>query len=180
MLPKRHCGLWEPRRCALKKVKVVLLSLFVLWFCVTVVFALPWSRDMYNLPSIWPFERVMPAQPEGTLPVTGGELAMTREEASEDLRNPAPSTPESIAEGQELFKIYCVVCHGPEGKGDGPIAAKLTMPPADLTADLVKERSDGFIYATIRSGGVLMPAMGSSLSETERWAVVNYVRNQQN
>jgi mono/diheme cytochrome c family protein len=36
-------------------------------------------------------------------------------------------------EGQALYHEYCAVCHGPQGKGDGPMARALKTPPADLT-----------------------------------------------
>jgi mono/diheme cytochrome c family protein len=35
--------------------------------------------------------------------------------------------------GQAIFKTYCASCHGPEAKGDGPIAKHLRMAPPDLT-----------------------------------------------
>jgi mono/diheme cytochrome c family protein len=36
-------------------------------------------------------------------------------------------------EGQALYREYCAVCHGEQGKGDGPMARALKSPPADLT-----------------------------------------------
>ena len=36
-------------------------------------------------------------------------------------------------QGPALYKAYCAVCHGPEGKGNGPAASTLKIPPADLT-----------------------------------------------
>lgn len=36
-------------------------------------------------------------------------------------------------QGQELFGRYCAACHGVNGAGDGPVAAALQPPPADLT-----------------------------------------------
>jgi len=44
-----------------------------------------------------------------------------------------PVGPTSAASGQEMFNTYCAVCHGKEGKGDGPAAAALKKAPADLT-----------------------------------------------
>jgi mono/diheme cytochrome c family protein len=35
--------------------------------------------------------------------------------------------------GRDTFLRYCASCHGPEGRGDGPLAASLTTAPADLT-----------------------------------------------
>ncbi len=43
----------------------------------------------------------------------------------------APQT--SAASGKEMFNAYCASCHGKDAKGDGPAAAALTTPPADLT-----------------------------------------------
>jgi len=35
--------------------------------------------------------------------------------------------------GKQMFEAYCATCHGKEGKGDGPVAAALKVPPTDLT-----------------------------------------------
>lgn len=43
----------------------------------------------------------------------------------------AEAEPESL--GPLYYRTYCVTCHGPEGKGDGPAAADLPTRPADLT-----------------------------------------------
>lgn len=43
--------------------------------------------------------------------------------------------------GQMLFMENCIACHGAEGRGDGPLAAGLTTPPADLTR--IAARRDG-------------------------------------
>ena len=44
-----------------------------------------------------------------------------------------PIKPTSAASGQEMYKGYCAVCHGTSGKGDGPAASALKVPPPDLT-----------------------------------------------
>ena len=43
--------------------------------------------------------------------------------------------------GAQMFKEYCAVCHGPAGKGDGPVANALKVPPPDLTT--LAQRHDG-------------------------------------
>jgi len=45
-----------------------------------------------------------------------------------------PVQPTSPASGKEMFTTYCAVCHGTDGKGGGPAASALKVPPADLTA----------------------------------------------
>lgn len=37
--------------------------------------------------------------------------------------------------GSHLYRAYCLVCHGKEGQGDGPLAKKMNVRPADLTSD---------------------------------------------
>jgi mono/diheme cytochrome c family protein len=45
----------------------------------------------------------------------------------------APIKPTAASNAQEMFTTYCAVCHGKEGKGNGPAASALTKAPADLT-----------------------------------------------
>lgn len=54
-------------------------------------------------------------------------------------REPAPMT--SPASGKEMFLSYCAPCHGKTAKGDGPAAAALKQPPADLT--MLAKRNGG-------------------------------------
>lgn len=58
--------------------------------------------------------------------------ALTR--AQEKPVKKAPIQASNPASGAEMFKQYCAVCHGKDGKGDGPAAADLKTAPADLTA----------------------------------------------
>ena len=44
-----------------------------------------------------------------------------------------PNDPMLAEVGAEMFKQYCASCHGMNGEGDGPVAASLKKPPADLT-----------------------------------------------
>jgi mono/diheme cytochrome c family protein len=45
----------------------------------------------------------------------------------------APPVPVSAANGPEMFRAYCAVCHGSDGRGGGPAAEALRKVPADLT-----------------------------------------------
>jgi mono/diheme cytochrome c family protein len=103
---------------------------------------------------------------------------MTRDEAGKVLRNPVPIARRSVENGRRLFGIYCALCHGADGKGSGPVAAKF-VPPPDLTLATFQQRTDGFLYGTIRMGGPLMPPYAEVLSTRERWDVVNFLRSLQ-
>lgn len=71
-----------------------------------------------------------------------------------------PTAPDS---GKEMFNTYCAVCHGAEGKGDGPAFAALKKMPADLTV-LSKNNGGTFpelrVYGAIK-GDLNLPAHGS-------------------
>lgn len=44
-----------------------------------------------------------------------------------------PIKPVAASDAAGMFQNYCAVCHGKEGKGNGPAASALTKTPADLT-----------------------------------------------
>ena len=57
---------------------------------------------------------------------------------SSNLDNEQPNyTPseEIIARGAALYETWCIDCHGPDLKGDGPSAETMTVKPEDLTED---------------------------------------------
>jgi mono/diheme cytochrome c family protein len=58
----------------------------------------------------------------------------------------------SIARGAELFPADCAACHGPTGRGDGPAAKTLPVPPADLTASHLWMHSDGELFWWLSHG----------------------------
>ena len=93
--------------------------------------------------------------------------------------NPFSATADSVATGATIFTTNCVVCHGEEGRGDGPAAAGLETKPADLNAGHVQGLSDGALFYIVTHGkpDTPMPAWEEILVEAEdRWNVVNFMR----
>lgn len=94
---------------------------------------------------------------------------------SPSIGNPIAPTPENLRYGKQMYDTTCIVCHGATGTGQGYVVPPYPQPP-DLTAQRVRNWSDGEIYHVITSGQGRMWSYKSQLSQMERWAVVNYVR----
>jgi mono/diheme cytochrome c family protein len=92
------------------------------------------------------------------------------------LRNPLRPTPKVLAQGQILFNTYCMVCHGPAGKGGGPVTQKGFPPPPTVVSDKVRNWPDGMIFHVISQGQNLMPSYAAQIAPEERWAIIHYVR----
>lgn len=142
-----------------------------------VVHAWPWSRDLMNQPSIKPQEPPINTFPKDSVPVGGPWTKVADRDHAENIPNPVPATKASIRMGHALFMTYCFPCHGASGKGNGPVGKVFELQPADLTSDYVKGLKDGWIWGTITFGSYIMPRYGYDMNPTERWDVVNYVRN---
>jgi mono/diheme cytochrome c family protein len=71
-------------------------------------------------------------------------LAVTSPEVTAD--------PPPAYEGRRLYVSYCQLCHGTDGKGDGPLARKMQIRPADLTTT-VRSRSDTILRKIITGEG---------------------------
>lgn len=84
----------------------------------------------------------------------------------------------SIARGQSIFLANCASCHGASGRGDGPAAASLDPPPADLTSGEHHGHAYEDLFHWIENGipGSAMPAFGDKLSDEQIGDVVNYIR----
>jgi mono/diheme cytochrome c family protein len=89
--------------------------------------------------------------------------------------NPVPANATTLAAGQKLYVNNCLTCHGASGKGDGPGGAALEKKPADFTSR-IKGESDGAIFWKITEGRSPMVSWKGSLSETQRWELVNYIK----
>jgi len=90
--------------------------------------------------------------------------------------NPLAGNANALAAGQKLYVGNCMTCHGPSGKGDGPGGAALEKKPADLGARIKAGETDGELFWKISEGRSPMISWKASLSETQRWELVNYIR----
>lgn len=98
------------------------------------------------------------------------------------FRSPTDFAATSIVHGATLFAQNCVVCHGATGQGDGPAAASLAIPPADLTQAHLWAHSDGEMFWWLThgieapDGGMAMPGFAAKLKADDRWTLIDFVR----
>lgn len=82
---------------------------------------------------------------------------------------------ELIELGKKKYEIYCAVCHGESGNGNG-ITKQYGINASNLISQIYADRPDGNIYNTINKGYNTMYGYGAKLLPKERWAVVAYLR----
>ncbi len=91
-------------------------------------------------------------------------------------KSPLPNDKKTVEQGEKIAKLNCVACHGAVGKGDGAAAVALNPKPADWTSKRVQDDTDGELFWKITTGRGAMPAW-RHLPETDRWALVQYIRS---
>ncbi len=90
--------------------------------------------------------------------------------------NPIEANVVNLASGKKSYEKECLSCHGRKGKGDGPSSVTLDVIPGDLSSAKVQDQTDGEIFWKITEGKKPMPTSKLTLTDDQRWEVVNYVR----
>lgn len=101
--------------------------------------------------------------------------------ASIQNKNPFTFTKEQVdGEGKKLYTVYCSVCHGEAGDGQGHLVqiGKFPPPPTYLSGALLT-LPEGQRYHTLMYGKGLMGSYASQLDHKERWLVLDYVKSLQ-
>ncbi len=89
---------------------------------------------------------------------------------------PVPVTKELIDRGQERFNIYCIVCHGPVGNGDGMIVRRGFPKPPTYHDDRLRNAPVGHFFDVITNGWGKMNPYAYQVQPADRWAIVAYIR----
>lgn len=89
---------------------------------------------------------------------------------------PAPVTKELIERGQERFNVYCIVCHGPLGNGDGMVVRRGFPKPPTYHDDRLRNAPVGHFFDVITNGWGRMPSYSYQITPADRWAIVSYIR----
>ncbi len=90
-----------------------------------------------------------------------------------------PYTTESIVRGSDLYAANCLGCHGPQGRGDGPIGRSFPTRPAHLT-ELAARHRDGDIFWWIAHGipGTPMPGFAPGVRDVDIWHLIQFLHAQ--
>ena len=90
---------------------------------------------------------------------------------------PVEYTVEFANRGRERYDIYCSVCHGAAGDGQGIVmAGGYGFVPIGFHNDRLRTVEDGYLYEVITQGVRSMPAYAQQIPIADRWAIVAYVR----
>lgn len=152
--------------------KLTILFLLALLFAASCDYA-----RMRDQESVRTWEKQMPAAPDYTIPTDGGYQVLAHTQPA-SLRNPVTDTLQSVERGRIAYSYFCIQCHGRNLKGYGTVGQSFSPLPSDLTATDVLQQSDGELYYKIRMGFKRHPPLFTTVSDTDTWSIVNYVRTQ--
>jgi len=185
--PQRKDEIEKPKRIAARGVpggRALPLLLLTLCFFVSC------RRDMYDQPKAKPlsensfFKDGASARQIPAHTVAHGDADVGKDVAfSTGLTNgvliaklPVPLTPSLLSRGRERYDIYCAVCHGRTGAGNGEIVRRGFPAPPSFHVDRLRNAPIGHFFDVITHGYGVMYSYASRVEVGDRWAVAAYLR----
>ena len=110
------------------------------------------------------------AQQAGAAPAATGEFA------GYTTTFPFPIDKAALDRGQERFNIFCAVCHGRLGDGNGMIPKRGYRQPPSYHQDRLRQAPVGYIFDVATNGFGAMPDYSAQISVDDRWKIVAYIR----
>jgi mono/diheme cytochrome c family protein len=115
--------------------------------------------------------------PRGWMPYDYEDSNEGLELARAELTMTLPVTEENLARGAELYDIYCAVCHGEKGDGQGILMKREKFLGIPSYADPGRNITEGSIYHVQMYGLNSMGSYASQTNELERWQITQHVLN---
>jgi len=123
-----------------------------------------------------------PRQMEAMLPVSGSiprgwipygyeNTLQGKALATKELKIPIEVNEENLSKGKELFNIYCAICHGKKGDGQGTLVKREKFLGIPSLADKGRNITEGDIYHVMMYGLNSMGSYASQTNEKERWQI---------
>ena len=91
--------------------------------------------------------------------------------ATKELKMPLAVNEENLTKGKELFNIYCAICHGNKGDGQGTLVKREKFLGIPSLADKGRNITEGDIYHVMMYGLNSMGSYASQTNEKERWQI---------
>ncbi len=163
--------------------KKVWYGLLMAWFMLTAC-----NNGMEDQPKYEPFEASIlfdngtSAQPLLVNTVARGQLqADTHQYAGQSDGGLAAAFPftvtlEVLARGQQRYDIYCSLCHGLSGYGDGIVVQRGLTPPPSFHDERLRAAPVGHFFDVITNGFGAMYSYGDRVAPQDRWAIAAYIR----
>lgn len=104
--------------------------------------------------------------------VFGQEWTVPDDKAN--LTNPSEYNLTNVKKGKDIYQLNCKSCHGDAGKNN---ALPLVPAPPDLASETMHANTEGGLYYKITTGKGGMPQFETTLSDDDRWRLVNYIMN---
>ena len=89
---------------------------------------------------------------------------------------PIAVTTDTVSRGKQRYEIFCSVCHGLTGNGDGMIVRRGFRRAASFNDDRLRQAPVGHFFDAISNGWGAMPSYAPQIPTGDRWAIISYVR----
>ena len=89
---------------------------------------------------------------------------------------PFPMTASTLERGRERYDIFCAVCHGFTGNGDGFVVQRGMKPPSSFHIPRLVESPVGYYFDVITNGFGVMYDYADRIPADDRWAIIAYVQ----
>jgi len=153
-----------------------------LHFAATMEGAVRAGEELRNPYDVHTVDNAEPASIGTGLPGGPGEASQDEAGAAalQDNRNSAREhLRQSVQRGSDVYRVFCICCHGPSGLGDGPVPKRGFPPPPSLLTGKSPQMKDGQLFHILTYGQGSMSSFAAQLSPERRWDVINYIRGLQ-
>lgn len=109
-------------------------------------------------------------------PIDGSGRLTGRVHGALLTRFPLPVTTSLLERGRERYDIYCAVCHGEAGHGQGIVVRRGFPPPPSLHDERLRREPVGHFFEVITNGYGVMYPYADRVDPDDRWAIIAYIR----
>ena len=151
---------------------ISITTLAILW---TGLLSCDYGR-MKDQEAVQTYRTQLPQMPGNIVATTGG-IQIIKGTPLDKLHNPLPLNQELLDRGKGGYGNYCIMCHGSKFDGNGTVGQSFYPLPTNLKSRYIQDQNNVKLFYTITFGINRHPGLGFMISETDRWAIVHYLRS---